>query len=1050
VKNESTGWQTLFLRNRQLLVLSIVVSLAAGLFAFAKLQRLEDPRITNLFPVVVTSFPGASAKRVETLVTEKLEDELAEVDSIMEMTSTSLAGVSIVSIELEKHIDRSEYREVFAEIRDKLAAAAASFPPGAGQPIFDDKRDPAAFSLIVAVEWDFDDEPQLGILNRLAEDLADRLRALPGTEMVRLYGAPDEELTVRVDHRDLASLGLDAEKLAGRIAAADSKRPAGVLRGDRSNVLLEVSGEIDSVGRIESMPVASGDGQSIVRVGDIAEVTRGWMDPPSEIGLVDGRRAILVAARVGREGRVDVWSREALAVVGDFRGAVGDGVAVDVIFEQARYTQERFAQLIGNMLLGALVVALVVFLMMGWRLGIIVSTALPLVVALTSATLLSIGQALHQMSVYGMVIALGLLIDNAIVMADEVTRRKAGGASATGAVTGAVDHLFLPLLASTVTTVLAFTPILLLPGGPGDFVRAIGQSVIVAVGWSFLLAMTVTPALAGLFARPSEVGARPRWWRDGVGHEGLTRAYRWTLGQGLRMPIAATAVALFLPLSGFALLPSLGNSFMPPSDRDMFEVRVWLPNDASIRNTRAHADEIERTIREREEVTRVYWLVGGSYPRVYYNLPMDQDGSAHFAHAIVSTESDAATKRVIDGLQGDLDERFPGAQVLVRQFRQGPPVIADIEYRIYGSSVEELIALGERVRRTLQSDPEVVVTQATMNRGEPKLWLDADEDRARIAGLTLGDVASQLQASLEGTVGGTMIENLEEVPVRVRYRDERRSDPASIGSTNLVRTGDEGWVPLSAIGDLVLRPELSATTRFNGMRTNIVKGFTTADALAINVAERTLERLEAEGFELPRGYRLEIGGTVDQEAEVRGDLMAPLPMIAVLMAAILILTFRSTLLAGVLGVIAVMSVGMAVLSTWLLDLPISFNTFMGTFGLIGVALNDSIVVMAEIRSNARAAAGEIDGLVEAVSNVTRHVLSTTLTTIGGFLPLIVFVGGDFWPSMSIVLAGGIVGASIMALLFVPAAYRVLRPWVAAGPKAGAHEVRSPRPVGATA
>ncbi|MHC5028827.1 MAG: efflux RND transporter permease subunit, partial [Planctomycetota bacterium] len=917
-------------------------------------------------------------------------------------------------------------------------------------PIFDDKRDPAAFSLMVAVEWGLDEAPQLGILNRLAEDLADRIRAVPGTEMVRLYGAPDEELTVRVDHRDLASLGLDAPTLAQRIATGDSKQPAGVLRGSRSDVLLEVAGEIDSIARVESMPVATGDGQSVVRVGDIAEVSRGWRDPQSEIGLIDGKRAILVAARVGREGRVDVWSEAALGIVEEFRGTVGAGVDVDVIFEQARYTNERFVQLIENMLLGALVVAVVVFLMMGWRLGVIVSAAIPLVIALTSVTLLFVGQSLHQMSVYGMVIALGLLIDNAIVMADEVTKRKAEGESAAEAVKGAVSHLFLPLLSSTATTVLAFTPILLLPGAPGDFVRAIGQSVIVAVTWSFFLAMTVTPTLAGLYARPTVSGSARRWWRDGVGSDRLARAYRWLLGQGMRMPIAAAAVALFLPLSGFALLPSLGNSFMPPTDRDMFEVRVWLPNDSAIENTLAHAQEIEREIRERDEVTRVYWLVGASFPRVYYNLPMDQDGSAHFAHAIISTRSDADTKRAIDGLQGELDERFPGAQILVRQFRQGPPVVADVEYRIYGSSVTELIELGERVRRTLQADPEVVVTQATMTRGEPKLWLDADEDRTRVAGLTLGSVASQLEASLEGALAGTMIENLEEIPVRVRYADERRSDLVSIASTNLVRTQDEGWVSLAAIGNLEIRPELAATTRFNGLRSNIVKGFTTVDALPINVAERTLAKLEAEGFELPRGYRLELGGTVDQEAEVRGDLMAPLPLIVVLMTAILILTFRSTLLAGILGVIAVMSVGMAVLSTWLLDLPISFNTFMGTFGLIGVALNDSIIVMAEIRSNPRAAAGEVGGLVDAVTNVTRHVLSTTLTTVGGFLPLIVFVGGDFWPSMSIVLAGGIVGASIMALLLIPASYRLLRRWVAVRQGTETNEARASQLVGVTA
>lgn len=1028
----NSGWQTLFMRNRHLLMLSIVVALAAGLFGVQSLQRLEDPRIVNRNPIIITPFPGASAERVETLVTEKLEDELAEVSAIKDMTSTSLSGVSVVVIELLESVDKYTYQEVFAEIRDKIREATRRFPEGAAPPIFDDKRDPAAFSLILALSWDHKSDPKLGILNRLAEDIADRLRTVRGTEMVRLYGAPDEQLSVLVEPRELSALGLDAGAVARLIAEADAKHPAGVLRGARSNVLLEVDGEIDSVARVESIPLVEGDDQTILRVGNVAEVTRDWRDPPVEIGLVDGKRSILVAARMGRERRVDQWSRDALAVADDFRSNVGDGVLVETIFEQARYTSDRFAQLAGNMLVGAVVIVGVVFLMMGWRLGIIVGAALPMVVALTVFSFLYTGDALHQMSVYGIIIALGLLIDNAIVMADEVTKRKAKGMPRLQAVTESVNHLFLPLLASTLTTIIAFMPIVLLSGSPGDFVGAIGRSVMLAVSFSFLLAMTVTAALAGIFAKPSPAGVKSRWWRDGIGHPRLTAAYRWLLTAGVRNPVAGIALALFLPLSGFALARSLGNEFFPPTDRDMFEVRVWMPNDSSVYNTRDQAVALEETIREFPEVTRVYWLVGASFPRVYYNLPMDQDNSAHFAHAIVSTDSNEATKRVIEELQTRLDDRYPGAQILVRQFRQGPPVVADIEYRIYGTSVAELQNIGERIRRTLQSDPEVLVAQATMQRGRPKLWLEADQDQARVAGLTLNQIGAQLQSSLEGETGGTMIEDLEELPVRVRYRDERRQDLASIASTNLVSTGAHDWVPLSAVGKLALRPELAETTRYNGVRSNIIKGYTTTEALPINVAQRVLSQLDAEGFELPNGYRLELGGTVEQEEETRSDLVKPLPILGVFMAAILILTFRSVLLASVLGVVAIMSVGMAILSTWLIDFPISFNTFMGTFALIGVALNDSIVVIAAIRANPRAAAGSPAAIVEEVLQTTRHVISTTLTTIGGFLPLIVIVGGDFWPSMSIVLAGGITGASILALFFIPAAYMLLRRWVAVG------------------
>ena len=1047
---KDSRWRTLFLRNRHLLVVSIVVAFAGGIFGIRSLQRFEDPRIVNRNPIIITPFPGASAERVEALVTEKLEDELAEVSAIKDMTSTSLSGVSIVVIELLESVGESTYQAVFAEIRDKIGEASRNFPAGVGAPVFDDKRDPAAFSLIVALAWDHESLPQLGILNRLSEDLADRLRTVPGTEMVRLFGAPDEQLTVLVDHEELNALGLDVAAVARLVAEADSKHPAGVLRGSRSDVLLEVDGEIDSIDRVRSIPLVEGEDQSIVRVGDVSEVRREWRDPPTDIGIVDGKRSVLVAARMGRERRIDQWSEDALAVVDDFRAMVGDGVAVETIFDQAGYTNERLAQLVGNMLVGATVVVSVVFLMMGWRLGLIVGFALPIVVALTVFSFIFTGDEIHQMSVYGMVIALGLLIDNAIVMTDEVTKRKGRGATAVQAVSQAVGHLFLPLLASTLTTMIAFMPIVLLPGNVGDFVGAIGRGVILAVGWSFVLAMTVTAALAGIFGKPSPEGTRRRWWRDGVGHHRLTAAYRWLLATSVRAPVAGIAAALLLPLTGFALVKSLGNEFFPPTDRDMFEVRVWMANDSSIYNTRDQAVAVGETVREFQEVTGVYWLVGASFPRVYYNVPMEMDNSAHFAHAIVRTESDKATKRIIAELQRRLDERFPAAQILVRQFSQGPPIQADVEYRIYGPSVGGLQDIGEHVRRTLQADPEVLVAQVTMPRGEPKLWLEADQDQARIAGLTLNEIAGQLSSSLEGRTGGTMIEDLEELPVRVRYRDERRRDLDSIASTNLVAPGTRGWVPLSAVGGFSLRPELGGMTRYNGVRANIVKGFTTTEALPINVARRVLSRLEADGFELPRGYRLEVGGTVEQEQEVRGQLIAPLPMLVVFMAAILILTFRSVLLAAVLGVVAIMSVGMAILSTWLIDFPISFNTFMGTFGLIGVALNDSIVVIAAIRANPDAAGGKPAAVVEAVMDTTRHVISTTLTTIGGFLPLIVIVGGDFWPSMSIVLAGGITGASIMALFFIPSAYVLLRRWVAVGRETKPGELLAPQAIGVPA
>ena len=1016
---------TLFYRNRSLLVLSILVILVAGVSAVISLPRLEDPRIVNRNPIVITVVPGASGKRVETLVTEPLEEALQEVAEIKDLESTSRAGVSLITVELYEHVTSDNHQEVISKIRDKIGNVVPHLPPESQQPFVDDLRDPAAYTLLLALRWTHSSTPQLGILNRLAEDLADRMRNVPGTELVRIFGAPEEEITVTVDPDQLAELGLTASQVAMRIRAADAKVPAGVLRGRHSDVLLEVAGALDSTERVASVPLVEGVKGSLLRLGDVAEVRRGWQDPPTEIALVDGDRSTLVAVRMGKGIRVDHWTEQAEQQYRSFADLVGDGVTVDPIFVQGQYTNEQLAKLSENLLAGALVVLLVILLVMGWRQALIVGLALPLVISLVLISLQFSGNALHQMSVFGIIIALGLLIDNAIVVTDEVAKELRTGKRRVQAVADAVRHLFVPLLASTVTTILAFTPILLLPGNAGDFVSSIGESVILSLVYSFVIALTIVAALSGIFTRVAQTESAKRWWRDGLVIRPLQRWYRFGLRLALRLPVAAVLVAAFLPATGFLLSRSLGNEFFPPVDRDLFQVQLWMPSHSSLANTRRQAQLVEEAIREFEATEHVYWLVGGSFPTVYYNLIMNQDNAPHYAQAIVAARSNAEARDMIEPLQIDLNQRFPEAQIVVSQFGQGPPLVADIEFRVFGPSIAKLQDLGEQIRQILQSHADVLHTQMSMERGEPKLWLDTREDEAQVAGFNLREIANQLGSNLEGILGGTVLENLEQLPVRIRQRNANRADLNEIASTRLLRPGSDRWVSLAALGEVALRPEIASITRFDGERCNLIRGFTRSGALPIDVTAQVRERLDATGFTLPPGYRLGIGGATEQDAEAVGNLTIYVPLLVTVTVATLILTFHSVKLAALMGLVAGLSVGLGLLATWFSGFPISFNTILGTLGLMGVALNDSIVVLAAIRSNPLARQGQRDAIVTEVLGCTRHVLSTSLTTIGGFLPLILIVGGDFWPSLAVVLAGGVGGATLLALLLIPAAYAIL-------------------------
>jgi len=1019
--NDDARLLTLFHDNRHLLVLTIVVSLLAGIAALRALPRLEDPRITTRNAIVVTPYPGASAERVEALVTEPLERALLEISEISELDSTSRAGISSIAIELEAAVEADTNEAVFSRIRDKLAEAASRLPSDALPPQFDDERGATAFTLIVAL---IDPQPgasRLGLLARHADDLADRLRNLPGTELVRIYGNTQEEIRVELDPTRSAHLGLSPAEVAAALAGADPKQPAGQLRSQQLRVLLEVAGELDGAARVSAVPVRAGADGSIVRVGDIAEVHRDWRRPPAQIARYNGTRAVFVAARMAPSERVDQWAERARARVADYAAGPGSALRIETVFDQSRYTGERLGMLTQNLLLGAGLVMLVVFVSMGWRAASAVGIALPMVAALSLLGILVAGGALHQMSIFGMIIALGLLIDNAIVVTDEVRRRRSRGDAPRQALAGTLRHLFAPLAASTLTTMLAFMPVLLLPGNAGDFVGWIGGSVVLAVGLSFAVAMTVVAALAARTIRPVTNG---HWVERGIDLPALATLSRQLLLAGLKRPGLSMAAAATPALIGFVLATQLGSSFFPPVDRNMFDIKVWLPPSAAVERSDAMTARIDRLLAGHQEVQAVHWLSGNSFPSVYYNLVMNRDNQPNFAQGVVVTETASQVDRLVPRLQQALNAELPEARVVVEKFGQGPPSNAPVEYRLTGPEPSALVRLGERLRTALSEHPQVVQTQMTLTDGEPRLRLEADEPRVRLSGLVLGDLADALEHGLEGRIGGSVIEDRTELPVRVRYPDSARNDWAALAGFRLAGAGDS-HIPLAALGAFRLEPEYGAITRYNTERANTVQAYTVAEALPIDVTFEVLEALDAEGFELPSGYRLTVAGEAEQNAEATGNLAIYAPLLLTLMIATLILVFRSVRIFVILMTVGGLSAGLGLAATWAIDFPISFNTILGTLGLIGVAFNNSIVVLAAILADPQARAGEVEAITAQALGTGRHLLSTTLTTIGGFLPLLIFTGGNFWPSLAIVLAGGVAGAMLLALYFTPAAYRLL-------------------------
>lgn len=1013
---------TLFFRNRRLLALLLLLITVSGLASLAVLPRAEDPEIVARNALVTTFFPGADAERVEALVTEKLESELAEVQELREMTSVSRAGVSIVALELVDEVQDAS--PVWSRVRDRLDDARVVLPPGASEPDFE-RFEISAFTLIAGLRWG-DGRESDGVLRRWAEELEDRWRALPGTRDVDGYGKPEEEIRVDIDPARLASLGLTPTDVARAIEARDAKVAAGVLRGRGTDLLVEVSGEVESLDDIRGTAVEYGrEGQSIL-VGDLGEVRRGLVTPTGSMALIDGKPGILVGTRMQTGQRVDSWTRRAKAVFEEFAGDVSRGIETELIFEQARYTESRLNGLTQNLGLGALLVVGVLFVTLGWRAAVLVGAALPLAVLMVLSGLRFLGVPLHQMSVTGLIIALGLLIDNAIVMVDEVRHRLGTGKSRLESIGASVRELAVPLLGSTLTTVLAFLPLVLMPGPAGEFVGSIAISVILALLSSLFLALTVVPALTGLFDSPGERTKKARFWRTGFSSSFLEGLYRKGIRLLVSHPLLAVAVSLALPIAGFIQARHLEEQFFPPADRDQFAIELRLSSSTSIQGTREVVEAARERILAHPEVLSTTWTLGGSAPKFFYNMLEAQDGAPFFAQAMVQCASPDASREMLHVLQDELDAAFPEAQFLTKQLEQGPPFEAPVELRIFGDDLDRLDELGAAVRRELAAVPGVTHTRAKLGEREAQLNFVTDEVLARRVGWSQRRLADKLRSDLDGTVGGSMLEATEELPIRVRVAEEQRRGVEDVLAHGLRAGSGAGWTSLDNLGDLQLSPEVSSIPHWNGERVNTIQGFLTAGLLPEIALRGFQERLERAGIHPPAGIRFEWGGEAAERDEAVGNLLSSAGVLMVLMLATLVLSFQSFRYAVAIGVVAVLSAGLSLLALRVFGHPFGFMAIVGTMGLIGVAINDAIVVLASLVHDEEAHTGDPDAITRVVLRASRHVVSTTLTTMAGFVPLLL-AGGEFWPPLAIAIAGGVGGATLLAVTWIPACFRWVEP-----------------------
>ncbi len=1034
-----------FYNHPRIVALLLIAIIVAGFNALQTMPRLEDPFLQSRFLRVSTFYPGADAERVEAEVTKKLENKMREISEIKNIYASSRPGISLINLELEDRVDNAA--EVLARLRDKVGEVT-DLPPGTLAPDFNEKS-VYAHSAIIALKWRSDAPINYAILGRHARELESKLRNVQGTDFVDISGLPKEEIRVTLDAALLAAHGFTTDDIVARVKGSDARGAGGTVAGDRNRFVVEVSGALETLERIRSIPLGFEQSGAALRLGDVAKVERAVEDPPSAFGYLNGTYGVTVSVRMLQTMRIDHWSDDIAVLLREFEKTLPGGIELERIFDQKIYANSRIYGLLTNLGIGALVVVSVLFFSLGWRASLISASILPLTLLTALAIVSALGLRIEQMLITGMIVSLGIMVDNAIVVTDEIQHRLLAGMRRSQAVAETIKKLWMPLFGSTLTTIIAFMPLILMPGPSGDFMIGVPASVIASLVASYIIAFTIISALAGhaIEQRPpgSDISVRT-WWRDGLTGGALSRMFERSLRWSLARPIRSILFAMIVPAMGFLLMGQLTEQFFPTSDRNQFQIQLNMPPQASISDTRRAVERAHEIVLATEGVTSAYWYAGSKAPKFYYNLFGDKEGVVSAAEAMVTVTNYELIKQIIPKLQDILDVDMPEAMILVRELGTGPPIRAPLEVRIVGPNLGELERIGNAVRSKMASLPVVTGTTASLAVGRPQIVVQAFEDEVSATGMSLSGLANQVNQLTSGVVATHVIEETHAVPVRLIIK---RSDRANIGDIrDLGLKGGAGEleqdnsfadVPLSAIADVKLEARVGAIQRRNGERINTISGFTAQGVLPEVAFQQLKIALDDAGLvtgnaELGPSYRIEFGGESEERDEALGNLFGTVGLLAILMLMAIVVTFNSFRMAGVTFTAAIQAAALGFFCLWVFNMPLTFPVILALMGLIGLAINATIVILSELRGRADARSGDMNAVVRGVMATGRHILSTTLTTVGGFMPLIL-TSGKMWPPFGVAIAGGALLSMIVSFYFAPAAFLWLtrrRSFMAAG------------------
>lgn len=1000
------------LGNSGIMRFMIVLIAIVGAYCYETLGRQEDPDYTVRNMLISAAWSGASATEMTEQVAQPMERAIQTIPEVDYIRTAAQPGRVILNLKVRDAVPSGDVQAIYTKVRQRVADRISELPEGVQGPQFNDDFGDT-FGNVYALTGDGFSLPQV---KQYADSLRDRILALPDVARVEFNGAPEERIYIEFSSAKLVGLGIDPRTIVDTLRATNAVASAGVVQADSQRIRLSVTGAFDSVEALRDIGIAAGSRS--VRLGDVATVTRTLDDPATYRLRFDGKDAIGLLVSLRKGGDSNRLGEQIDATIEQFQQQVPLGIEIHTVANQPHIVKESIGEFTHSLIEAVVIVLAVSFLSLGWRPGIVVALCIPLVLALTFATMSVLGIPLHRVSLGALIIALGLLVDDAIIVVEQIETHLSSGWDKAKAAIAAYNVTAQPMLIGTVITAFGFVPIALAQSVAGEYAKSIFQVVAISLGFSWLVAVFVTPFLANIILPEHKGHADAGHDGHGHGYDGkfyakFRRSVQWALDWRW-IVIGTTAVAFVLALVLFAV--GVPKQFFPNSDRPELIVDLRLAQTASWDATSQAAKRMEEALKGDPDIASITSYVGSGTPRFYLALDV-QTPSLTLAQLVINTKGGEARQRVWDKVQSLLDTRFPEVRGRISTLELGPAVGQPLKFRVTGDDFATIAPIAEQLERLVRADPRV--RGENKDYGEPLKSVQAvlDQDKARALGVTTLAVKQSLASALEGVPITRFRHGDRSIPVVARLAPSERTSLDRLANLP-VPTANGQTVPLSQVARLVPAFEPAELNRRSSRPTITIQadvvGAQPADVVAsLDGAIAKLRR------QLPANASITVGGMVEESALSQDSVFRQIPIALLLILTALIIQLKGmkklslVLLTGPLAVIGV------ALILALFRIPFGFVAMLGALALFGMVVRNSVILVSQIEALEAEGHTGIDAVVEATVHRVRPIMLTALAAILAMIPLTRSV---FWGPMAWAIMGGLLVATLLTLFFLPAAY----------------------------